>query len=677
MNEIRRHASAKRRNIVCEIQVSVDDEVSSDGFESSEQDLQLDPQVAAPLDLPAAALNPEYAVNDDIHSESGSGAYVVSGRSTDNKYSSSASSSESDKGSICEKLAHWACSHNIPHNVIRELLEILRSNHMDLPKDPRTLLKTPRSENYEIKQLAGGQYHYIGLENSLSSALPQRNLAKLTMSINIDGIPLFRSSSTTLWPILALIDELREFGPFVLALFVGQTKPSSVHEYLSDFIREMRNVLSNGLTVQGKTYQVILHAFICDAPARSFLKGVKGHSGYNSCERCVQTGKYDGRIIYPQCDAPLRTDSSFAAMADSGHHLGESPLIQLNFGMVSQFVLDYQHLVCLGVVRKMVFYWTGAGKLTPFKLRNCAIHQLSDALLSFRRQLPREFCRKPRSIFEAKLWKASEYRFMLLYGGPVCLRGVLSDAMYKNFLLLSACIRCLLHEDLYHFEYEYIEQLMKIFVKDFGRIYGRKSQVYNVHHLIHLVSDARRYGSLENVSCFPFESMLGRMKKLARRPGNPIAQILRRIQEKDCSGVSMRGHIKKTRKKPEVSREHFFGPNPVGCRQFRCYFSTTLSFSLNVGDNCVQINGLVCLVRNILLSESGEFIVVYQSFQRSKSYFTYPFDSTLIGIKEVCQLATDFASTAADNIEYKLVLLHQSEGNYVALPLIHSTEKQH
>lgn len=41
----------------------------------------------------------------------------------------------------------------------------------------------------------------------------------------------------------------------------------------------------------------------------------------------------------------------FDEMSDEEHHLGVSTLSAAGVGMVSQFVLDYMHLVCLGVVK--------------------------------------------------------------------------------------------------------------------------------------------------------------------------------------------------------------------------------------------------------------------------------------------------------------------------------------
>jgi len=36
--------------------------------------------------------------------------------------------------------------------------------------------------------------------------------------------------------------------------------------------------------------------------------------------------------------------------------------------------------------------------------------------------------------------------------------------------------------------------------------------------LLHLLQDVRNYGALDNVSAFPFESFLGKLKKKVRRP---------------------------------------------------------------------------------------------------------------------------------------------------------------
>ena len=57
----------------------------------------------------------------------------------------------------------------------------------------------------------------------------------LQLSINIDGIPLFHSSSEQLWPISG---SLENSDIFIIALFYGKNKPDNVEEYLYDFIQE-------------------------------------------------------------------------------------------------------------------------------------------------------------------------------------------------------------------------------------------------------------------------------------------------------------------------------------------------------------------------------------------------------------------------------------------------------
>ena len=60
---------------------------------------------------------------------------------------------------------------------------------------------------------------------------------------------------------------------------------------------------------------------------------------------------------------------------------------------------------------------------------------------------------------------------------------------------------------------DYANQLMHYFVKNSVKLYGEEFVVYNVHSLIHVADDVRRFGSLNKINAFPFESYLGKLKK--------------------------------------------------------------------------------------------------------------------------------------------------------------------
>ena len=87
-------------------------------------------------------------------------------------------------------------------------------------------------------------------------------------------------------------------------------------------------------------------------------KNVKGQSGYHGCEKCTQPVVYRNKITFPEVAAPLHTDAQFDEMTDEDHHIGSPPFGgRLSIGMVSQFPLDYMHLVCLGVTRRLILFW--------------------------------------------------------------------------------------------------------------------------------------------------------------------------------------------------------------------------------------------------------------------------------------------------------------------------------
>lgn len=70
----------------------------------------------------------------------------------------------------------------------------------------------------------------------------------------------------------------------------------------------------------------------------------------------------------------------------------------------------------------------------PTKLSQSILSAISDRLIIVRSHVPCEFSRKPRSLSEFKLWKATELRLFLVYTGPVVLKGLISPEFYTNFL---------------------------------------------------------------------------------------------------------------------------------------------------------------------------------------------------------------------------------------------------
>ena len=62
-------------------------------------------------------------------------------------------------------------------------------------------------------------------------------------------------------------------------------------------------------------------------------------------------------------------------------------------------------------------------------------------------------------------------------------------------MCLSVAIRILLNNKSNSESYDYAEKLLKCFVEGVSEHYGNEQLVYNVHSLIHLADDARKYGS--------------------------------------------------------------------------------------------------------------------------------------------------------------------------------------
>jgi len=102
-------------------------------------------------------------------------------------------------------LREWAITYNVSHESLRKLLSLLKTIpiHSNLPNDPRTLLTTLRKTF--SKNIEPGIYAHFGLKfaiDKLISKVDISTLLSIDLLVNIDGLPLSKSSSSQIYPIL-------------------------------------------------------------------------------------------------------------------------------------------------------------------------------------------------------------------------------------------------------------------------------------------------------------------------------------------------------------------------------------------------------------------------------------------------------------------------------------------
>ncbi|CAK9809260.1 hypothetical protein ANTQUA_LOCUS5961 [Anthophora quadrimaculata] len=134
--------------------------------------------------------------------------------------------------------------------------------------------------------------------------------------------------------------------------------------------------------------------------------------------------------------------------------------------------------------------------------------------------------------------KATEFRLFVLYLGPIVLKEILP--YYEHFLLFHAAIRILLYKKLY-LNLEWLNkarEMLSIFVHHSSTLYGREYCIYNVPPLMHITDDVQNMKiSLEELSCFPFENYLGKLKNMLRRWNKLLAQVTKRLSEKSIATI--------------------------------------------------------------------------------------------------------------------------------------------
>ena len=278
-------------------------------------------------------------------------------------------------------------------------------------------------------------------------------------------------------------------------------------------------------------------------PAKCMVCNSTQFNGFYGCLKCkqpgcnVKTSKGGNVHAFPfnlsDPTGPARTHEqtregarqAFEKHATVDGIKGPCWFASLNYhNLVRGSAVDYIHCVLEGAMKLLLKLWFGSGHSDDSYSIASRISEVDQRLAEIKP--PNNISRSPRSIENhSKYWKASEFCSFLLFYGAAVLKGILPDAWYEHFMLLSEAIFWLSMEEIMQTQLVHAENLMEHFCVSFPEIYGIRFQTANIHYLLYIAQDVRNLGPSWTHSCFPFENYNGEMLKLFHGMQNVPFQI--------------------------------------------------------------------------------------------------------------------------------------------------------
>uniref|UniRef100_A0ABD2XEQ3 DUF4806 domain-containing protein n=1 Tax=Trichogramma kaykai TaxID=54128 RepID=A0ABD2XEQ3_9HYME len=380
----------------------------------------------------------------------------------DSEYSEYSDSSDDETDTLIDfekRLGDAFLSTNMTHVQMKKILDVLHTHpcFSNLPKDPRTILKTPR-DSAPIQLIAGGEYLHLGFEVAVELILNSTpsNFIPPTLLIDFftDEACLDKRSNIRIWPIEIRIPNISHCEPEIVGVWKGDKKPTSAVELMKPFVDDVLVVLEAGGTVLYNNIKIPfqIRCFIADSPARAFIINHMGHNSRFPCCKCWIEGDYlhNSRVmVFPGIDHPLRSSESYKNKVDGEHHKeGEGVMEKILAGLVNG---KYAESVKLSKINKLIL----------------------DARLSeITKFCPRDFARKPTKIDKHSNFKATEFRQILLYSGAAIFSGIVREDVLVHYFLFQSAMRIYLSTDPSQELLNSAEFFIKLFIQSSEKVYG-------------------------------------------------------------------------------------------------------------------------------------------------------------------------------------------------------------
>lgn len=391
-------------------------------------------------------------------------------------------------------------------------------------------------------------------------------------------------------------------------------------------------------------------------------------------------------MIFPELDAPPRTDGAFRSRIYEGHHKSSSILESvIGLDMIKDFPIgDALHLIDLGITKRFLIGWkTGSLNNPKARWSGTQMQQISEFLLACK--LPTEIRRPFRELEHLTRWKGTEYRSFLLYVSIVVLNKFFSSKdIYEHFLHFFCAIQICSRQKQSSHNYKIARSLLNDFLNGVKLMYGEHMFCSNMHNLIHLVDDVERFGPLGSFDAYPFESKLYCIKNMLRSGHLPLSQVAKRLVELQ---ENLNGVFDEPSGEPELKFPLDKSETPQNLKKiieenqmdvYACLKLRTFAINSNSdADSWIltkqrSILKITSIVHNV---KEGKVFLVGKTIENQCDYFSKPILSSALLIYGSNLKLRPATLLPLDQLFSKMVLIETKEESLpkgVFLPLIHT-----
>ncbi|XP_057330917.1 uncharacterized protein LOC130671204 [Microplitis mediator] len=376
----------------------------------------------------------------------------------------------------------------------------------------------------------------------------------LSLNVNTDGAPLFKSSRHSFWPIQCVINEVPILLRHKIVLLAGlwytsaEPKPQFMNLYMHTFMKQISNLMTDGIEIMTehgiiRKYFCKIFSFPLDSVARPVVQNRLQFNGSYGCSWCYQQSVYKSRATrYPfkSTKPEIRNHEKYLKDVENcENNKKKLPKTKKNehytfrgikgpcilsslpgFDCIWGFPHDYMHAVLLGVTRQLWNTWSS--EFLTVKKRKI----INERLINIKP--PNEIHRVPRALQKKKSWKATEWRSWLLFYSVPILTEILNQELLESYKLFVKSVQKLLSSDISEEDLLTCETDLLQFVYDCQRLYGDSFMTFNIHSLQHMVQSVRENGPASCNSAYPFENNIYNLKKKVTSPKGVSSQMSNR-----------------------------------------------------------------------------------------------------------------------------------------------------